>query len=171
MKSIVIIRKYDPMWAHKFETERKYLRETFGEAPCVIEHIGSTAVPGLSAKPIIDIALGFESPEMIGRCVGFVERIGYEHLPSMKKVISDCLYFHKGQPPLRDFHLFAVLFGSNLWLDWIAFRNILRISPTLRRKYEMLKRSLAERFPADRHSYTAAKFEFVSSVISTTERA
>ena len=130
-----------------------------------IEHIGSTAVPGLSAKPIIDVMLGASSLERIESWVPILEGLGYEYMPIHEETMPDRRFFAKPRMRPRHIHLHGVLIGGKFWAEHIAFRDALRSSPLLATRYAELKFELSERFGDDRESYTRAKGPFISAVL------
>jgi GrpB-like predicted nucleotidyltransferase (UPF0157 family) len=159
---------YDPGWPGAYEAERiVVLSALVGIDIVTIAHIGSTAVPGLAAKPIIDIAATVRSVTVArDRAVSVLEGLGY--LLWADNPDPEHLFFVKGLPPRapqRSHHLHLVEPGD--WFDdSIRFRDILRGDPTAARSYEALKRDLAERHGADREAYTEAKSTFVAVVLS-----
>jgi GrpB-like predicted nucleotidyltransferase (UPF0157 family) len=163
--STVAIVPYDPAWPSRFASERALLRSLLGEAAAAIEHVGSTAVPGLSAKPVIDIALGMRSLGSVADWIPAFRSAGYEFLPRFSARFPGLRYFHKGPPELKAFHLHVVKIGANPWRRHLLFREHLRAHPDLVAEYEELKRRLAAAYPDDRPRYTAAKADFIDGVI------
>ncbi len=154
---------YDPAWPGLFDEERSLLESVLGPwlvGP--IEHIGSTAVPGLMAKPVLDIMAGVHDlPSSVGAYAA-LEPVGYMYFPYRPEVMH---WFCKPSPARRTHHLHLVPFQSPLWADRIAFRNYLRNSTEAAAEYAALKVALAERHRLDREAYTNAKGEFVRSVL------
>jgi GrpB-like predicted nucleotidyltransferase (UPF0157 family) len=158
---------YDPTWPARFAAERDLLSGVL--APWLagpIEHVGSTAVPGLSAKPVIDIMAGVESLEGSRDAIRAVAAAGYRHAPYRADVMH---WFCKPRPSLRTHHLHLVPFGSRLWADRLAFRDRLRADPPLARAYGGLKEGLAARHRFDREAYTEAKGAFIERVLEGLE--
>lgn len=156
---------YDPAWPALFEAERGLLRPAL--APWLagdIEHVGSTAVPGLAAKPVIDIMAPVHSLAAATPAIPAAAPLGYLHHPYRAEVMH---WFCKPSPTVRTHHLHLVPQGSALWRERLAFRDALRRSAALRAEYAALKRGLAERFPFDRDAYTEAKTPFVQRVLAT----
>jgi GrpB-like predicted nucleotidyltransferase (UPF0157 family) len=155
----VVIVEYDPAWPQRFEAEAARVAPIVGGD---VHHIGSTAVPGLAAKPIIDLmALVGELAPAIGR---LVERAGYEYprLVGPQTERRAWLCHPSVEHRLHHLHLTddAALFGRHL-----AFRDALRADPALCDEYAALKHELAERFRGDRDAYGDAKTEFIDRVI------
>ncbi len=164
----VIIEPYDPVWSGRFETERRLLLPVL--APWLagpIEHIGSTAVPGLGAKPIIDIMAAVRDLASSKPAIEALKPLQYCYFDYKADVMH---WFCKPSDFERTHHLHLVPFASQLWRDRLAFRDRLRSDATLRATYENLKVALASRYREDREAYTVAKTEFVQSVLGKTSR-
>ncbi len=152
-------------WPRLFETEAEALRDALGDRGGPVEHVGSTAVPGLAAKPILDMMVAVPSMESARALVGAVERLGYTHRPNGDA--ADRVFFAKGPTDRRTHHLSLTTVGSGFWRAHVAFRDRLREDPEFARAYEALKRSLAEAHPEDRGAYTAGKEAFVAAALRT----
>lgn len=161
----VRIAAYDPRWPVKFEAERAELQECIG--PWVvggIHHVGSTSVPGLPAKPVIDILVGVESLDDSRPCIEKVTALNYHYAPYRDDVMH---WFCKPHPARRTHHLHLVPVGSPRYLDELAFRDALRGDPALAMRYAALKQDLAVRFHDDREAYTEHKEPFVREALAT----
>lgn len=157
---------YDPAWPVQFEEERTALAEAIGKwIVCGIHHVGSTAVPGLEAKPIIDILVGVRDLEKSRDCFEPVARLGYLYAPYLP---DEMHWFCKPHPTRRTHHLHLVPAGSQRYQDELAFRDRLRADAAVAGEYASLKRELAKRFGQDRESYTEAKSDFIRRVLSST---
>ncbi|MEO5677565.1 MAG: GrpB family protein [Usitatibacter sp.] len=156
---------YSPMWPAIFDIERDRLTAIFGADAVVIEHIGSTAVPGLGAKPIVDVMVGAPAISIVERQIASLEASGYRYVQEFEKSMPERRYFVKAQGHPGYFHLHGVVYGSPFWIRHLAFRDALRANDALAGEYWKLKRRLAARFPNDRGAYTDAKSEFIRSVI------
>lgn len=128
-----------------------------------IHHIGSTAVPGLEAKPIIDILAGVRDLDESRACFEPLARLGYMHAPYLP---DEMHWFCKPHPSRRTHHLHLVPVHFKRYADELAFRDRLREDPLLAEEYLALKRSLVSRFANDREAYTDAKSGFVSRVLA-----
>ena len=159
---------YSPMWPAIFEIERDRLNALFGADAVVIEHIGSTAVPGLGAKPIVDVMLGVPDLAIVERKIPELVAGGYRYVPEFEKAIPERRYLVKTQGHPGYFHLHAVVYAGPFWKRLIAFRDALRADAALAADYWKLKRRLAARFPNDRAAYTDAKSDFIRAVIERT---
>jgi len=157
----VIIADYSPAWPAEFQAERARVLAALGGAVRAIEHIGSTAVPGLAAKPVIDIALAVDDLAAVPALVAPLAALGYEFLGEYG--LPGRLFFRKGEPATH--HIHAVRSDSEHWRVWRLFRDYLRRHAEEARRYAEFKRELAGRFAADRDAYTRAKTEYVSSIL------
>jgi GrpB-like predicted nucleotidyltransferase (UPF0157 family)/ribosomal protein S18 acetylase RimI-like enzyme len=154
---------YDPSWPERFDQERTALHEAIGNwATGGIHHVGSTAVPGLDAKPIIDILVGVDSLEASRACFGPLAKLGYLYAPYRE---DEMHWFCKPHPSRRTHHLHLVPIDSRRFRDELTFRDRLRASPEAAEKYAALKRDLAERFADDREAYTDAKADFICRIL------
>ena len=162
----VEIVPHDPAWSAKFESERSAIIEALGGTALEAHHVGSTAVPGLAAKPIIDILVAVTSLEDGSALERDLSPLGYARVPHEDD--SRRLFFRKGVP--RAFHVHVVRLNS--WTYWrhLVFRDMLISSPELRTEYERLKLDLAGRFRDDRAAYTEAKGEFIERVVAENVR-
>ncbi len=159
----VHISPYDPLWPRRFEEERALLAPALSpwlEGP--IEHIGSTAVPGLAAKPVIDIMAGVgDLPSSLG-ARDVLASLDYVYFPYRAGAMH---WFCKPSPARRTHHLHLVPVRSALWDERLIFRDYLRSSPDSAAEYAALKSSLMERHRFDREAYTDAKADFVRSIL------
>ena len=154
---------YDPAWPAKFAHEREILKALLAQwLVADIEHVGSTAVPGLVAKPVIDILAPVESLEVSRDLIQIVKAAGYMYYPYKAEEMH---WFCKPSPAHRTHHLHVVPRDSALWRENLAFRDALRRDHELAANYGRLKLELAQRFRHDREAYTAAKASFIRSVI------
>jgi GrpB-like predicted nucleotidyltransferase (UPF0157 family) len=127
-----------------------------------IEHIGSTAVPGCAAKPVIDIMAAVENLGVSRPAIVALSNHGYQYLPYRPDQIH---WFCKPSRAFRTHHLHLMPFKSELWSQSLAFRNYLRGNPSMAAEYANLKQGLAERYRLDREAYTDAKEPFVRRVL------
>jgi GrpB-like predicted nucleotidyltransferase (UPF0157 family) len=127
----------------------------------VFEHTGSTAVPGLAAKPIIDILGGFAVEDQRSAAIATLQAAGYVHRGEQEIPGRD--FFRRGTP--RQYHLHLTRVGSHFWLDHMQFREWLRAHADTAHRYAALKRELAERYPTDREAYINGKTAFVAEAL------
>lgn len=161
----VEIVAYNPAWIETFTNEAAMLRSTIPFTNIAIEHIGSTSIVGLSAKPIIDIMIGFKFLKDANASIPAIKTLGYIYIPEYEVHIPDRRYFHKPVNPPRLFHLHCTEQGGDFWLKLIAFRNYLRSHPQTRKAYQQLKEKLAVQYRLDRSAYTDAKTDFFESIL------
>lgn len=155
---------YDSSWPAKFEMERAFLEPLLApwrRGP--IEHVGSTAVAGLSAKPVIDVMVGVTSLVGSRPAKEALRPAGYQYAEYKTDVMH---WFCKPSFAMRTHHVHLIPFGSPLWHDRIRFRDRLRFEPSLAAEYSTLKQELAKRFELDREAYTEAKSPFIARVLA-----
>jgi len=162
MGTAVEIAEYDPAWPEAYQRERAAIAEALVGHALAIEHVGSTAVPGLAAKPIVDIMVGLRVLSDHACCVAPLASLGYEHKGEYG--IPDRHYFRKPVQGPRTHQVHMVEQGSAFWVRHLLFRDYLRANPNEAAAYDRLKRELAERFGTDLEGYTEAKTEFIRSV-------
>lgn len=162
--SRIVIEPYDPRWPAAFEAERRVLDELL--APwlvAAIEHVGSTAVLGLAAKPVIDIMAPVESLAAARDSIEALRSADYRYFPYRADAMH---WFCKPDGHVRTHHLHVVPHGGTLWRERLAFRDALRADPGLAARYAALKHELAARFGADREAYTEAKTGFIRDALA-----
>jgi GrpB-like predicted nucleotidyltransferase (UPF0157 family) len=159
------LAQYSPQWNSLFEAERSVFASVFSPLTFRIEHIGSTAVPGLGAKPIIDVLVGGHSLAEIEARVSAMEALGYQYMAEHEVVFPQRRFFAKPLVRPRQFHLHAVAMDSQFFVEHLLFRDALRADPGLAAEYFALKVDLAARFGNDREGYTDAKTLFIQSAI------
>ena len=150
-------------WARLFEIEKDLLKMTFGDRFIAIEHVGSTSIPGIPAKPLLDMNMAISSLDdtYIQEFVAPLEKLGYHYMHKF----PDRHFFAKGPEALRTHHLNLVPTDGEEWNNSILFRDFMRRNKPARDEYAALKRKLAEQFADDRASYTKAKEEFIQGII------
>ena len=174
----IVIADYDSRWPERFEAERALILRTCGaDALVAIEHVGSTSVPGLAAKPIIDMMPGLRSLDDAPPLVPLLESIGYEYVPAFEHDTSSGpgmpfrRYFRKDVNGERAYHLHAVEVGGSFWLEHLLFRDYLRAHPEAAAEYARLKCELAAAFNATltpasdiNVGYTDRKTDFIEAI-------
>jgi GrpB-like predicted nucleotidyltransferase (UPF0157 family) len=156
---------YDPRWPALFAAEALLVRAALGDQVVAVEHFGSTAIPGMAAKPIIDILVAVRSLAAMSHAEAALTPLGYVVWRDNPK--RDRMFFVKGMPPYgarRTHHVHVTETSGAMWQRRI-FRDYLIGHPDEARRYEALKRDLMARFPDDREAYTAAKTNFVDAVM------
>ena len=159
----VKIVAHNPKWAQYFRKEKQLLFKILGENVLDIRHIGSTSIPGLPAKPILDILAAVKTLAAVDTFTQDLNTIGYEDkgdggVPGRR-------FFVKGSEAKRTHHLNFCEMDGFFWRGHLAFRDYLELHPGIAKEYSALKRELADRFPNDRGAYTAGKEDFVRSIL------
>jgi GrpB-like predicted nucleotidyltransferase (UPF0157 family) len=159
---------YSEEWPVLFERERAALQAAAGDVAASIEHIGSTAVPGLSAKPTIDILLVVDSTEDFLKRLSQIEALGYDYRAHNTFVGSDThLFLRKKSNGKRTHHLHVLRSDSPEIDDYRLFRDTLRNNPALAEEYERLKLVLAAKYATDRERYVIEKSNWVDEVLAS----
>lgn len=166
---MITIDPYDPAWPARFDAEAVNIRRMLGELALRVEHVGSTAVPGLSAKPVVDIQVSVPSLEPMGHFIGRLSQIGYDHVPLGQ---FDLVYpfFQKPAVWPSTHHIHLCVVGSEQERQHLAFRDYLRNHPSVAAEYVTLKRQLASSHDGgtitSQERYSLSKSEFVKSVLT-----
>ncbi len=156
-------------WARAFADERARLSEALSKLPCQIEHVGSTAVPGLHAKPILDIAVGLPPGSAPKEAVSAIRALSYEYRGDAGAEGGHILV-RGPEPFLRTHHVHVVDLGGSQWESYIVLRDFLRQDQRARGAYSAQKAALAQRYPNDRRAYSAAKDDIVQRLLSEARR-
>ncbi|WP_319464058.1 GrpB family protein [Micromonospora sp. RTP1Z1] len=162
VNATIHIEPHDAAWAERFDEEASVISRTIG--PWItggVHHVGSTAVPGLAAKPVIDIMVGVADLESSRPCIELLKPLSYRYWPYRAEVMH---WFCKPRPSHRTHHLHLVPTGSPRYVNVLAFRDYLRAHPDARADYEALKRDLADRYPNDREAYTEGKTDLIGKL-------
>jgi GrpB-like predicted nucleotidyltransferase (UPF0157 family) len=163
-KDEVQLVETDPSWAIRAAELGAELRTALGSDAVAVEHVGSTAVPGTVAKPILDLVVGLAGGADPDRVRVALESRGYEFRP---EELDDALFFVLSEPHERRIaHVHVVVYGDPRWRGFLRVRDRLLADAAVRDAYAGLKRELAIRFPHDRASYTAAKAAFIRSLLA-----
>ena len=160
---------YHTAWPTLFAAEAVRIAGAIGAAgiSLEVEHTGSTAVPGLAAKPILDILAGLVRAPDRYTAIAALQSIGYEHRGECGIPGRD--FFRRGEP--RQYHVHLTQIGSAFWHDHRVFRDTLRRHADVAAAYAALKQALAEKFPTDREAYIDAKTEFVLRILADARRS
>lgn len=152
------------LWKEMFLNEKKSLESIFNEDNYTIEHVGSTAVKGLSSKPIIDIVVGVDDLKNISKYIDSLEKL-YTVKPNIDK--DEILLIKENE--VETFFLIHVLpINSNRYVNLIKFRDILTNNPDILKQYEDLKIELAKKYKNDRRTYTKSKNNFINNILNNT---
>jgi putative hydrolase of the HAD superfamily len=158
---------YDPRWPELFAIERERLVNALGPSAVKIQHVGSTSVPALAAKPVIDIAIGIKEYPWPSAPIEAIVALGYEH--KGEHGIPRRHYFRKGVP--RTHHVHVLELNSEQYAGHILLRDYLRSHPGVARQYEALKRGLVRTVRGDHRAYEEGKAEFIRDIISRARHA
>ena len=166
---MIELSQYDPLWPEMFEQEKQKLLSV-GQAflSGSIEHVGSTAVEGMLAKPIIDIMFGVNTLAESVEAIELFEQLGYCYYPYRPESMH---WFCKPSPDIRTHHLHLVPYKSELWHERLAFRDALRRDPSISKQYKSLKLELAKKCGHDREQYTQLKGPFIQTILCSLGRA
>jgi putative glutamine amidotransferase len=156
------IGPYDPAWPARFESESARLREALGDTAVRVEHVGSTSVPGLAAKPVVDIQVSVAS--MIPRTTYADPLVALGYRWALDPWTDEHEFFSRDENGERAFHVHVCSTGSEWERRHITFRDWLRANPADAATYEQLKRDLAEQHPRDTYTYTDRKSAFIRDV-------
>jgi GrpB-like predicted nucleotidyltransferase (UPF0157 family) len=164
-RGMVKLVPHDGRWAALFEKEKFLFEDAFQETIIAIEHIGSTAIPGIPAKPIIDINIGVESLEVARAMKPIFVKLGYEHRPfvagnTVEGLLAQELYV-RGPESRRTHYVHVTVYGSDHWNNYVLLRDYLRRNAERAEEYANLKIRLAQEYPNDRGAYTRNKEQFV----------
>ena len=166
----IVVVDYDPQWPIMFEKEKDAIMAALGGQFLMVEHMGSTAVPGLAAKPVIDIAVGIQSladaPVLIPR----IEQLGYIYDPILEQLVPERRFFWKGTPTVHTYHLHLAKPDHPVLRKPLQFRDYLRKHPEAAEEYGVLKRELAKSCVQDLDAYVAGKTGFIENVMLEIEK-
>jgi GrpB-like predicted nucleotidyltransferase (UPF0157 family) len=166
----VIIVDYDPHWPILYEQEKSRILKLIGHKASTIEHVGSTAVPGLGGKPIVDIMAGVHNSADAEECVPLLQNLGYVDVAPQPD--EPDWYYCLGKTcqvedvRLSNYHLHLVRFTSYHWEKHLLFRDFLRAHPDAAQQYFRLKKRLAAKHGSDRIGYTEAKTSFIETIVA-----
>jgi GrpB-like predicted nucleotidyltransferase (UPF0157 family) len=164
-RGVVEVVPYDPRWPTIFDDTAADLRSVLDNSILAIHHVGSTSVPNLCAKPVLDVLVSVPDFDEALQLVPRIERLGYVF--RRDEEIEDRHYFRRGHDTARTHHLSLATPTSRHYIDTLAFRDALRSDAQLASQYANLKLELAARFPRDRESYISGKTTFVMGVLRT----
>jgi GrpB-like predicted nucleotidyltransferase (UPF0157 family)/ADP-ribose pyrophosphatase YjhB (NUDIX family) len=164
-RGTVSLCPHDPWWREAFEVTRVLLLAANSEHIVAVEHVGSTAVPGLPAKPIIDLAVAIRTLDEVELLSAALEPHGWIDRGFINDRRDDYLLVSESSDQVRTHHCHVVAAGSAAWHEYLTFRDRLRTNEDLREAYRRLKERLHGRFNAHRPAYTAGKVGFITRAI------
>ncbi len=162
-RGVVKLVPHQKEWAKLFEKERKSLNKILGDK-IRIEHVGSTSIPDIVAKPIIDIAIGYSNKNQKENIFRQLSSVGYEDMGEKGKI--NHRFFAKGSNDNRTHYIHVVEINSPGWNEYVLFRDFLLKDKKARDDYNKLKKVLAEKYKDLREKYTEAKAEFINNILS-----
>lgn len=163
-RGVVKLVPYNKNWINFFNSEKKILEKNLSGNSIFIEHAGSTAIPGLSAKPIIDIWVGAKAVKTFKKIVPNLEKSGYSQVKN-SKAPNVHLVFAKGSELKGTTHyLHLVKYKGKIWNDTLFFRDWLRLHKNSAKKYAALKLNLSKKYPNNRMAYIRGKSNFILSI-------
>ena len=162
-QGLVRLHAPTPAWVELYIKESALVRTALAKWLVGLEHIGSTSIPNIKAKPILDMMVGINRLADGLACKEALEALGYSHA-SQIDIENDIVYTKGGAAWTHLLHV--VEFGSRQWLCNLRFRDRLRNEPELAQEYEHLKEHLSQQFSNNRSAYTKAKADFIQSVVS-----
>jgi GrpB-like predicted nucleotidyltransferase (UPF0157 family) len=165
MQEPITIADYDPNWPRLFEQIRRRLEVHLSNLAVTIEHVGSTAVPGLDAKPIIDLDVVVRSSNDVATATSRLESLGYRHEGDLG-VAGREAFAPPAPLPRHDHHLYVVVLRSKPYWNHVLLRDYLRTHPEEARRFGDFKRSLASSLGDDRDSYTEGKSVFLEGMLT-----
>jgi GrpB-like predicted nucleotidyltransferase (UPF0157 family) len=165
--SELVLSEYQDTWPRQFQQVAEQLLANVPLPGARLEHIGSTSVPGLCAKPVLDLQLGVSTLEEAEAAIPALTSAGFVYRPEYELAIPDRRYFVRPEGQTLRVHLHAVVLGGLLWRQHLHFRDALRQEPPLREQYATLKRALAATYARDKAAYTEAKAPFICQVLAS----
>jgi len=163
-RGTVKLLPHNPKWTEAFEKEKEVLSKALNGLVVDIQHIGSTSIPGIPAKPIIDISIGIKTMKNSKDFIKIFEDIGYEYRPDFGGPTIQLL-FVKGPEEKRTHYIHLMKYNGSIWINDLAFRDYLRKNKDRAEQYANLKKKLAANFANDRTKYTASKANFILETV------
>jgi len=164
-RHIVQLVAHHPGWAALAATACREIQRLAGDLIADLQHVGSTAVTDLPAKPILDIAAAVQTLETIPELIKRLPTMGYIYRGD-GGADGGHLFVQESSPDVRTIHLHVVDIHDTQWRNYLLFRDLLRREPDIRQRYAALKQDLSHRFRDDRKSYTDAKHDFIRGVLA-----
>ena len=163
VKRAVIVEPYNPLWVSKFEEESRHIARTMGAIVVKVHHIGSTSIPNIYAKPIIDMLVEVIAIEQVDSRNAAMVAFGYVAMGEYG--LPGRRYFRKDNVQgIREYHVHTYALGSPEGFRHIAFRDFMRAHPELAQQYSDLKCQLAHQYPEDIQSYMDGKNAFIKDM-------
>jgi len=167
-RGMVVLRTHNPQWEELFKQEKELISSAIADFLIDIQHIGSTAIPNIVAKPIIDIAVAIDSLDNIEKIIPSLENISFIYRG--EQGIPDRHLFVKGGENVRTHHLHVMQKGHYEWDKHILFRDYLKKHPNDAKQYSELKQKLFLKYGNDREKYTEGKSEVIQNIIEKAKK-
>ena len=168
-RGVVELKQYNPKWKDFYNQESKEITSAISKFIVDIQHIGSTAIPNIVAKPIIDIAVAIDSLKNIEKIIKPLEEIGFTYRG--EQGVPDRHLFVKGGEECRTHHLHVTFKEHYEWKKHLVFRDYLLEHPKEARQYSKLKKRLKREYKGDRGAYTDGKTEFINRILEKAKKS
>lgn len=186
----VKLEKYDPEWKSLFEIEKRTLLKVINSKEIEIKHIGSTSIPDICSKPVIDIMIGVRKEKQLDKYINKIISLGYTYVQKYEIYMPFRRYFFKLKDPKAQlpkiigfndeyidkgnhediFHIHMVKINSDFWINQLLFRNYLRNNPKAKNEYENIKKCLAKREWDNVNDYAEAKSDFITRILENAKK-
>lgn len=165
----IIVEPYNPKWKEEFNKAKSFYEKLLENVNAKIEHVGSTSIEGLSAKPILDIDIIVQNEEDSKKVIELLESVGYNHIGNLGVEGREMLKYNPNNPRINwmEHHLYVCMKGSENLINHLLLREHLRNNKEPVKLYGDLKRELAERYPNDIDSYIEGKTEFITAILKS----
>ncbi len=163
-RGTVTLKQYDPRWAELFRIEKTEIIEHMGDSALAVEHVGSTAMPGMVAKPILDLMVAVDSIDDFDRFTPTLEKLDCQFMRDNRDEQEHVLYI-KGPEEKRTHYLKLTTIDSEFWKEHILFRDYLISHPVRAEQYKELKRHLLAKHKGARENYTKDKETFINETL------
>ena len=160
----IAVVSYDPDWPMAYQAECERILRAVGGARFILEHVGSTSVPALAAKPIIDIMIGLDTLEHAALLLHPLQGLGYDYMSELETVMPERRFLRRIQSGKRTHHIHMVAWGSDFWERHLAFREFLRAHPEQAQTYGRLKLALASAYPDAPEAYIDGKSPLINEL-------
>ncbi len=164
-RGIVSLSSHNKNWSSIFESEKNKILKVLGNKVIDIQHIGSTSISRILAKPVIDMAVGMKSLKNGKQIIKKMGDAGYFYRPKYGRTDQHIL-FAKGNEDKRTHYIHIMKYNGVIWKRDLKFRDYLRNNPKKAKEYENLKKKLAKKYPNNRPLYTEAKTNFILKIIN-----
>lgn len=165
----IIVESYNPKWKEEFEKAKTFYDKLLENINVKIEHVGSTSIEGLSAKPILDIDIIVQNEENCKQAIKLLESVGYNHIGNLGVDGREMLKYNPNNPRINwmEHHLYVCMQGSENLINHLLLREHLRNNKESVKVYGELKQELADRYTNDIDSYIKGKTEFITTILKS----